>query len=293
MNIGIKEYHTLLGKNMRSVDDIAKNVSLQTKDNIKASGLVKVPTDNEQLLLDMIKEVYSKFKEKVDLIIVAHSIPFINNNLNNISSHLNGNETLILSGMPCAIFHEAVSLAKNYIAAQEYEKILVIGADKAYSDEERIFFNTIMGDCVIGLVLENNCISDRIVSSHIQSTIIAPEGELSGGDKIKKYRMISTPLIKKCIETCLSKSNLDLDMISHIVPHTPNKKLWDTVSEYMQIDRKLFRDDHINRTGHFNSNDSFYHYVKLREENSIKKGEYSLLVNPGFGGSQGCTLIKA
>ncbi|MCT4688882.1 3-oxoacyl-[acyl-carrier-protein] synthase III C-terminal domain-containing protein [Vallitalea sp.] len=293
MKIGIKDYYSLLGKNMKSIEEITEYMDEEYQNKIKNAGLAKVPIDNECLLSDMIKEVYKKCEFEVELIIVAHSIPFINKNLNHISKELDCIETITLSGMPCAIVHEAIDLARKYIEAGEYRCILVIGADKAYGNKERVFFNTIMGDSVIGLVIDNHCSNNTIISSHIQSTIIAPEGELSGEDKIQKYRMVSTSLIRQCIEKCLEKANIDLKSINHIVPHTPNKLLWDTVAKFMHLDRDVFRDDYIHETGHLNSNDSFYHYLRLKDENSIKEGEYALLINPGFGGTQGCTLIKA
>lgn len=292
MGVKIIEYSTVLGKNHRTVEEIALHKDDETKRNMRSIGLERVPTENKKLLTDMIVEAYSKISLSPELIIISHSLPFLWKNREDISEKMNSIETVIMSGMPCAIMHEAVYLAKCYIEEGRYNRILVIGADKAYSDQERTFFNTIMGDCVVALLLDSVGKENEIIGSYIQTSIIAPNGELSQKEQINEFRSLNASFVRQAIERGTQKANLTLDDIDYFVPHTSNRMFWDGLASLMHLERSRFLDDNILKTGHFNSHDSFYHYITLKQEKKITRGQIALLVNPGFGGTQGCTIIK-
>lgn len=286
------EYGLSIGKSVRAVEDIAFQKDLETIQKMRTNGLGIIPTDNERMLSDMIVEAYNQIKTSPELIIIAHSLPFIFCNGYDISEKLGNIKTFLLSGMPCAIMHEAVDMAKSYIENGWYKRVLVIGADKAYSDGERTFFNTIMGDCVVALLIGPDGKRNTLISSHIQTNIIAPQGELTEENKINEFRAVNASLVRDSMEQCIAKAGLTWKDIGYIVPHTSNKMFWDGLSGLLHIERSRFKDIHINVTGHFNSHDSFYHYLTLIEEQVINKNQYALLINPGFGGTQGSTLLR-
>lgn len=291
MEVGIMQYGIVLGSNLRTVDDVASHKDKETIRKIKAAGLKVVPTDNNKLIVDMIVQAYRKITILPELIIIAHSLPFLFCNRFDISKNLDDIETIIMSGMPCAIMHEVVGISKMYIESGQYKRILIIGADKAYSDQERTFFNTIMGDCVIALLIGADKNDNKILSSHVQTTVIAPDGELSEEIKTNEFRAVNASLVRQAMEQCIIKANLSWKDISYIVPHTSNSMFWDAIANLMHMERSKFMDINISQTGHFNSHDSFYHYLTLVKRHQIKEGQNVLLINPGFGGTQGCTVI--
>ncbi|WP_371821593.1 3-oxoacyl-[acyl-carrier-protein] synthase III C-terminal domain-containing protein [Catellatospora sp. IY07-71] len=69
--------------------------------------------------------------------------------------------------------------------------------------------------------------------------------------------------------------------------------MWDTVANLLRYPRERIVTDFIRHTGHLSSNDTFVHYHRARMDRRVDDGDLVLLVNPGFGGSQGCTLIRA
>ena len=289
--IGIYDYSFILGRYLKTVEDIAGVYC--SSDELSAMhdiGLEKICTDNEIYIDEMIHRAFNKIAEKPDIIFIAHSLPFITANGHNIMPYVNDIPVMRLSGLPCVILHRAVMTAVKMVQAGIYKTVLVIGADKAYSDRERIFFGTIMGDSAIALLIKNGCEHNQILASHIATHIIAPYGENSSDEGIRKFRAVNVQMMRQAMQECLLKAKLEA--VDYYVTHTSNCKFWDAVSALCKIPREKFLDGNIKNTGHLNSNDSFVHYFHWCAHDIIKDGETAMLINPGFGGSQGCTLIR-
>ena len=287
--IGIREFAFELGSHVRTVEDIASMCSAEEVRQIHNIGLEQIPTDNERMLWDMIEAVYQKIETKPDCILIAHSLPFI---------RTNGSECLLdpsiptyfLSGLPCAIMHRAVEAAVQMIRRGSWNTVLVIGADKAYSDQERVFFQTIMGDGVVALLLSDRAEEHFILSSWVSTSIFAPDGENSDPEDVADFRQRNPTMMRVAIETCLSLASLT--EVDYFVTHTSNRTLWDGLSGLCHVPREKFLDGNIRNTGHMNSHDSFYHYLYWCRQGVIRPRNRVMLINPGFGGSQGCTLLQ-
>lgn len=285
--IGFSDYAVVKGKDLRTVEQIASFCSEETRQKMHEIGLRQVQTDNKALLADMIAEAYHKTGRTPDCVFVAHSLPFIRRNDGDIP----GIDVPIfyLSGEPCAIMHKAVEMACMMIENNFYDSVMVIGTDKAYSDRERVFFDTIMGDAAAALLLEQGGVN-KILASHVSTTIIAPDGENSSEEEIQKFRAVNVSLMRSAIHGCMEKAGVD--KVDHFITHTSNRKFWDSLAALMKIPRELFLDCNICKTGHMNSHDSFIHYLDFCEQGVIAQGETVMLINPGFGGTQGCTIIR-
>lgn len=287
--VGIIEYSVVKGEKVRSVAEIASERDDLIREQMYEIGLRNIPTHNERFLSDMIRQAYEMLHQHPDCILIAHSLPFISKNGVPCLS-VDSVPVFCLSGLPCAIMHKAIEIACKMADAEIYKKILVIGADKAYSDSERIFFGTIMGDAVVAVLIGKAAVSNKILASEVSSTIIAPDGENSSPEEIQQFRSANASMMRAAIQRCMQKS--DIDHIDHFVTHTSNRHFWNNMAVLMKIPRDIFMDDNIIHTGHMNSHDSFFHYFHFIETGKIKEGEVSMLINPGFGGTQGCTLIK-
>ena len=248
-----------------------------------------VPKNNARPLLDMVNECYHRFSHKPDVVYIAHSIPFAKGNQMeaNIPKSI---PVRWLSGIPCAITHMGLKIATAQIQAGKYNRVLVIGTDKAYSDRERRFFGTIMGDAAIGMMIASGKGLHEIVASRLDTVLIATEGENTDPVLIQKYRDTLPLLLRNAYRDCLSENGLG--SVDYIAPHTPNRDIWDVFSKLVGVDRSLILDDNIYQTGHFNSNDSFYHYFTHCEDGTIKEGKTAMLINTGFGGTRGCTILR-
>lgn len=288
--IVIKEFAYKLGKEVRCVEEIAAECSKEEIKHMYQIGLNKVPTDNECMLQEMIQDVCKQITQKPDCILIAHPLPFIREDGQDMELCWSNVPLYYLSGMPCAIMHKAVEVASSFIEKGLYHSVLVIGADKAYSDQERIFFGTIMGDGVIALLLEEGIGTHQILSSYINTTILASDGENSNASDIAAFRRVNVSLMRQAMQKCLEKSSLK--NVDYYITHTSNREFWNSVAALTKIPREIFLDFNIQNTGHMNSHDSFYHYCYYCEKNMILPGQTVMLINPGFGGTQGCTLLR-
>lgn len=286
----IKEFAWELGKEVRSVEEIATGCPEEEIRHMRKIGLDRIPTDNERMLQEMIRDACRKIKKRPDCILIAHSLPFIRRDGQEPDLGWKDVPTYYLSGMPCAIMHKGVETASLLVEKEVYRSVLVIGADKAYSDQERIFFGTIMGDGAVALLLEKGEGEHQILSGFVSSTILASDGENSSESDISAFRAVNVSLMRRAMEKCLEKAGME--KADHYVTHTSNREFWDALAMLTKIPRGAFLDANICNTGHLNSHDSFYHYFYWCERGVILPGETAMLVNPGFGGSQGCTLLR-
>ena len=287
--VGIKKAAYLLGRNHRTVEEIAGFCSEDVQKSMREIGLDRVPTDNQRILWDMIEAAYHQVDETPDCILIGHSLPFIRGN----SQPLQFDEKIpvyFFSGLPCAILHKTVQLGKELIESGIYHKIMVIGADKAYSDRERVFFGTIMGDGVVAMLLTEDAECHEILGSLVSTTIYAPNGENSEPEDIRKFRENNALMMRKAIFDCMEK--VGLANVDYFVTHTSNSTFWDGMAKLLRCPREKFLDRNIRNTGHMNSNDSFYHYFYWCGQGVIQPGNTVMLINPGFGGTQGCTVIQ-
>ncbi len=278
-------------------------------DRIKHSGVYSAAVDNDTLLTTYIHRAIHKMKEEVPeiekrikYIVFVHSIPFLApKNVRFAELCLEGEENFqeisyfALSGQPCAIFHMGVQVAEYLLMAPDEKEdagILLIGADKVYSSDERIFFNTIMGDSVLAAFITRKKAEIKILASCSSSQIVGYAGEYTPEDITAQFRRVNPLNIRDAMEACVERAGMTLKDIRYIVPHSCNLQLWDSVSVIARFPRERILDRYLQNTGHLNSNDSFIHYLRGIRDGFIRKGDVCILVNPGFGGTRGCTLLE-
>jgi 3-oxoacyl-[acyl-carrier-protein] synthase-3 len=198
-----------------------------------------------------------------------------------------------LSGQPCSVMHFAVQLAVRWLSGLPPDSlILVLGADVAETVEDRFFFNSVMGDSAMAGLIGNHAQGDHILGTQSRSRLYGFQGEDSPGEAISKFRAASPSNLRSTINQCLRKAGVRLTDIAYVAPHTPYREMWEIMSKFLGIPISKILLDYMDRTGHLNANDSFYHYWQASNDGRVKKGDLVLLVNPGFGGTWGCTLIR-
>lgn len=309
MKYGIEKFVYRLPIEKRTTEQIveAAGYGSDMADGIKNSGVLSVATDNDTLLSKYINQVLKEMKVQVrDLerrtkyIIIAHSIPFLApKNVDFWELCLKGEDLLkgvpyfSLSGQPCAILHMGVQVGKSLLQTlKDDEGVLLIGADKVYCDDDRIFFNTLMGDCVIGAFITRDTQDNKILNSYSDSYVVGYAGEYTPEDVTREFRKVNFINIRNAMDKCVSDAGLTMQDVKYIVPHSCNKQMWDNVSTITKFPRERILDCYLSETGHLNSNDSFVHYCRAVRDGIIKKGDLCILVNPGFGGTRGCTLLQ-
>lgn len=308
MNYGF-DYMDYYLPDLTSINQIINSVGYTEEiySKILDNGLLKVPAQNDLLLTEMINIAVAKFlnsksikTNSIKYVFLAHSLPFLSApdfpffDKCFENTELKGIPSIAISGQPCSILHFATQIAclkLNELAPED--SVLLIGADKAYSYSERVFFNTVMGDAVFISLIVNNPKKNQIILSKTDTNIIAYDGENSEKEQMGRFRASNPSAIRLSILNILEEANLKISNIKYIMPHTPNLEIWKTVSTLMKIPQEKFFTKYISETGHLNSNDSFIHYTRAVSEGVIKTNDITLLINPGFGGTRGLTIIRS
>jgi len=307
-NFGFQEMALEMPSKLVDVHQLVRDAGFgdEMLSRLHNGGLHRVPVNDGKPLPDLVRAAINKlFKAMPDLseltggILFAHSVPLLSPaNISFLSLclegyHLDDIPRVAISGQPCAILHMAVQVAGIWLNDCPAEKgILLIGADQAYSVQERIFFGSAMGDVAVAMFVSEKAPCNRVLASVSECEVIATGGEASPPEDIARFRSVNPLYIRHAIETCIKDGEIELDDLSYIVPHTPYTMIWDTIAELLRFPRQKILTDYLSETGHLNSNDSFAHYIRAVREGRILDGEVALLINPGFGGTRGCTLIK-
>lgn len=290
------------------VKDILQETSLHSSsmEILEDGGLCEIPINKNRTIDYLIRNAIIKMKKRVDGLVektygimLAHSVPTISPSeisvVNLAINELGFQNTLkvVISGQPCSILHYALKLSMDWLTGESLNKgVILIGADQVYSSEERFFFNSAMGDGVFVGFVSRETEKNEILACVTDTKIIATRGELSNPHNIELFRQENPLNIRLCIEKALKEAKLEIDDIDCIIPHTPYKSLSDLISKLMKVPREKICDKYISQTGHLNSNDAFCHYISACNEGVIVKGNRVLLINPGFGGTRGCSILK-
>ena len=307
-NFGLQEMIYEMPSSLVEVDKLVKDAGLDDEmvSKLHNGGLQRVPVNDGNPLPNLVRasitnlvQMIPNLSKKTSGILFAHSVPLLAPaNVPFLSLGLKGHNfenipRVAISGQPCAILHMAALLAGNWL--NDFPKgrgILLIGADQAYSVQERIFFGSAMGDVAVAMFVSRETTRNKVLASVSECKVIATGGEASLPEDIAQFRSLNPLYIRHAIEMCLLDGGIDLESLSYIVPHTPYTTMWDTIAELLRFPRQNILTDYMSETGHLNSNDSFVHYIRAVREGRICNGDMALLVNPGFGGTRGCTLIR-
>ena len=308
MIYGFEEIVYEIPTNLIDIANLVQEAGLDeaTTKLLRDRGLSKIPISREKNLADLVSKTISRLFSlnpnllyRVKGILFAHSIPLIcpqhisffdlcleGKGLNNIPR-------VAVCGQPCSILHFATKLAGYWLNDNSIDSgILLIGGDQAYAPADRIYFGSAMGDVAVAGLITRNTPRNRILSCTSHTKIICFQGEDSPQSDIALFRQLAPQLVRQSIMECLRQANLKLEDLTYIVPHTPYNAMWEPIAKLLRYPREKILTDYMCETGHLNSNDSFVHYVRAVNEGKIKEGDLALLVNPGFGGTRGCTLIQ-
>lgn len=291
----------------RSISDVIAEAGRghDVVDTARANGLARVPVATTGTVVDLaldaltpILEREPDLHERVDLVLLAHSAPILAPADEPLLAELVDRAGLshaaafAVTGQPCAILHSVVDWALHSEFVEDDDPaLLVIGADRANHPAERVYFGTIMGDAAVAMLLGRRSSRRRILAQHVHTELHASEGEWSPADAITTFRERNPLLIRSAIERCVANAGHALGDVAAVIPHTPNLAIWDLMADVLRYPRSRILTQWITETGHLSSNDSFVHFHRAEEEGVVASGDLVLLVNQGFGGTQGCTLI--
>jgi 3-oxoacyl-[acyl-carrier-protein] synthase-3 len=199
---------------------------------------------------------------------------------------------LLLTGRPCSIIHFGIELASALLKADRERTALVLGADIASVHEDRFFFGSAMGDAAVGVALGGAPALGYVLMARSSTRIVAPDGESSAPEQIARFRAQNPTAIRATISATLEEAGLVWSDLAMIVPHTPNRLIWDAVAALCHFPRERIFDPGLPETGHLNSNDVLVHFASAVRERLFRPADVIALVSPGFGGTRGCTLIR-
>ncbi len=224
----------------------------------------------------------------------AHSLPDDGEAAAALRRRFASTPLLELSGQPCAILHFVIRAASAWLRrnGSAIDEVLVVGADHARAPADRLFFNSAMGDAAVALLLGRQDLKLALLASYVDTDLIACDGARSDADAIRDFRAVNPSAIRTAITECARQAGLTVNDVRFLFPHTPYTSIWDAVASLLRYPRERIVTDSVGRTGHLNSNDAFVHLHEALSGGRLKRGDVVMTVNPGFGGTRGCTLLR-
>lgn len=309
MHYGFEWLSYALPRRTVPVEDLVAEAGMDPAevDRLHSGGVHEVPVGEGAPLPVLVQQAVDDLAghvrdlpSRIHAVLFAHSIPvFAPLELDFFAACLQGLRQIppaprmAVGGQPCAIVHRAIRLAMAHVEeAPEDHGVLLLTGDVAYNAASRLYFGAAMGDSALAGFLVRGNPTHTVLASVSQTRVYAWDGERSPQDAIAAFRRVNPLSIREAIESCLDAAGVNLQDVRVIVPHTPYVQIWDTVATLLRVDRKKILTKYISHTGHLNSNDSFVHYLRACQDGLLDRGDLALLVNPGFGGSRGCTLLE-
>ncbi len=310
MNVGFEYLCSAVPTRRKPVEELVNEAGMgpDAIARLHSGGVRSVPVGDGAPLPSLLRRALADLSQHVPhmaarthAVLFSHSIPiygvleedFFGQCLSD--SGLECVPRIAIGGQPCAITHQVVQVAIGRLKhAPIGHGILLLAGDVAYQADDRLYFGAAMGDAAIAgfLTQDDSRQRHRVLASTSHTHIFAWEGEHSPSEAIADFRRLNPSYIRSAIDACVSAAGIDIGDIRFVFPHTPYLQLWDTMAPLLRIPRARIVTDYIGDTGHLNSNDSFVHYLRAHQQGRLSQRDIALLVNPGFGGSRGCTLLE-
>lgn len=285
------------------------NKELEEKYNVEENYIFKMTgikqrfyaeEEIEELAINATKKALENIKENIDLIIVAsvsetNQMPSISYK---IQKHFNIKNCMcidILAG--CAGFINALDIAKLYIDANRINTALVVGVEKLSNFIDKTDINTeiLLSDGAGAIVIKKSQ-EPKLYYSYIESK--GQKGEIltytdknkiyMNGKEIYKYAVTDTV---KNINKLLDISNINIEELSHIIPHQSNKRILESISKKLNIkeDKMYFNVDKYGNTFCASIPIAIDDMIKL---NKLKEKDKIILIGYGGGLNTGSILLE-
>lgn len=254
----------------------------------------------EELAINAAEKALDNIKENIDLIIVAsvsetNQMPSISYK---IQKHFNIKNCMcidILAG--CAGFINALDIAKLYIDANRINTALVVGVEKLSNFIDKTDINTeiLLSDGAGAIVIKKSQ-EPKLYYSYIESK--GQKGEIltytdknkiyMNGKEIYKYAVTDTV---KNINKLLDISNINIEELSHIIPHQSNKRILESISKKLNIkeDKMYFNVDKYGNTFCASIPIAIDDMIKL---NKLQEKDKIILIGYGGGLNTGSILLE-
>ncbi len=248
-------------------------------------------------------------KDTIDMIIVATTTP--DNTFPATATILQG--LLELKTCPsfdlqavCSGFVYGLHMAKALIKSKAAKTILLVGAEKMsalldWSDRSTAI---LFGDGAGAVIItddpdsESDIIDSQLYSEGKFQDILYTNGGVSSNGFVGTVQMKGKEVFRHAVEkmseatiALLAKNDLDINMISHFIPHQANIRIIDALAQ-----RLNFPTEKVIKTVAFHANCSAasiplaLEYAK--SENLLKRGDLILTAAIGAGLTWGTALIK-
>lgn len=213
----------------------------------------------------------------------------------------------------CSGFIYGLTLAKAYIEANIYKKILLVASDKLSSVINYEDRNTciLFGDGAVAALISNegegleiktsNLGAEGIYSQHLlipAGGSKKPASEDTVKDKLHSVKMEGKEVFKHAIRRmakssleCLEKLNIQVKDINWVIPHQANFRIMETLAKQLEIPfSKVFRTVH--KYGNTSAASVGIALSELLESQEVKPNDHLLLTAFGSGFTWGSVILK-
>ncbi|MHA1550212.1 MAG: beta-ketoacyl-ACP synthase III [Alphaproteobacteria bacterium] len=242
--------------------------------------------------------------DQVDLVIVATSTPDMDfpSTATLIQKQINANNAFAFDMQAvCSGFVYALDMADLYIKAGRVKRVIVIGAERMSSLLDWTDRTTciLFGDGAGAFALE----AKEDSSAGIIDSILYSDGQLSdilcagSPEHAKTYmngREVFRHAVSKMTEVSreiLEKNNVNLEEITHFIPHQANQRIIKSVGENLGL-----KPEQVVSTVRNQANTSSatipLAFDQISKEGKVKKGDLILLTALGAGITWGANLLR-
>ncbi|OIU69830.1 3-oxoacyl-[acyl-carrier-protein] synthase III C-terminal domain-containing protein [Rossellomorea aquimaris] len=304
--LGIEGIETYLPDNEVYISNLSERLNLnrfQLTLLTRFHGLEKVrykPDQSlEEMLINPIEKMLSKVERKdIKYIIYAHTIttvaPYPINILENIKKTLGleNATSFSITHHHCSSAITAIEVAKHLIGDSR-DKVLLLTGEKPFTPKAQLIPNTtVMGEGSACCLISANSKGNQLLSTNRMILGAYHSGVNLNDKQLKQFEKEYTDTLVKTIEGAISKANLGMGDINHIIPHNVNRSSWLKVIDALPLKKEIYFLDNISEIGHCYCSDPFLNLHTMLERGSIRKGEYYVFVTVGLGATFSAAVFQ-
>lgn len=189
----------------------------------------------------------------------------------------------------CSSIFSAWRLARDVLLSEEnIRNVLCVSSDVFPTHAPREIIYNVLSDGAGAVVLSKNCQENRVVAISQITKGYYWDGEARRHELIAAY----FPTARTIILETIKKAKLTIDDIALLIPHNVSMRSWNILLQLLNFPKARFFGQNIAKIGHSIGADNIINLKDALDQKLVKKGEYVLLFNFGFGVNWSSIIIQ-
>lgn len=320
--VGIKAISYYLPPSIKSVDDLAREKKITSApETLKSFGFDKIRIVEDETHIDLARKAVEellinnqidpldidliffagattpssmmygkKHQSEFSLLNITNPMDFFKYPVSRLQYELKMTRASVIGigQQGCSSLFSAIRLANDALNSEDITNVLCVSSDVFPTNANREIIYNILSDGAGAMLLTKNHDENTIVISSQITKGYYWDSDTHKNELIASY----FPTARNIILETLKKAKLTIDDIALLIPHNVSMRSWDILLKLINFPKDRFFGENIARNGHSIGADNIINLKDALDGKRLKKGDYFLMFNFGFGVNWSCIILQ-